>query len=79
MIHVAICDDDKALTKNLAQLLRDIAAGQGIDVDCELFFDGSRLIRAITEQQMCFDLIYLDIDTGRNYSVQTLSASFPSR
>lgn len=62
MIHVAICDDDKTLTKNIAQLLRVTAAGQGIDVDCKLFFDGSGLIRAITEQRMCFDLIYLDIE-----------------
>lgn len=62
MIHVAICDDDKTFTKSIAQLLRVAAAGQGIDIDYELFFDGSELVRAITEQQMCFDLIYLDIE-----------------
>lgn len=62
MIHVAICDDDKELTKNLAQLLRVTADRQDIDVDCDLFFDGSELIRAITKQQTCFDLIYLDIE-----------------
>lgn len=62
MIQVAICDDDKALTKNIEQLLRVTAARQNIDIDCELFFDGSRLVRAITEQQMYFDLIYLDIE-----------------
>lgn len=62
MIHVAVCDDDKAFTKSIAQLLHVTAARQGIDIDCELFFDGSGLIRAITEQQMGFDLIYLDIE-----------------
>lgn len=62
MIQVAICDDDKALTKNIEQLLRVIAARQNIDIECELFFDGSKLVRAITEQQMYFDLIYLDIE-----------------
>ena len=32
MIQVAICDDDKALTKNIEQLLRVTAARQNIDI-----------------------------------------------
>ncbi len=62
MIHVAICDDDKALTKSLAQLLRTTASEQGVDITCELFFEGSELIRFVIEQHMYFDLIYLDIE-----------------
>lgn len=62
MINIAICDDDRALTGVVEQLLRGIASEQGIDIGCEVFFDGSALIGAVMEQRMCFDLIYLDIE-----------------
>lgn len=62
MINIAICDDDKAFTGIVEQLLRRTTAAWEIDINCEVFFDGSALVQAITEQQMCFDLIYLDIE-----------------
>lgn len=62
MINIAICDDDEALTGIVEQLLRRIAASQGIDIGCEVFFDGSSLIKTVTEQRMYFDLVYLDIE-----------------
>lgn len=62
MINIAICDDDRPLTGIIEQLLHKTASEQGVDISCEVFFDGSALIRAVTEQQMCFDLIYLDIE-----------------
>lgn len=61
MINIAICDDDRPLTKNVERLLREIASEQGIDISCEKFHDGSDLIGAVTEQRMYFDLVYLDI------------------
>ncbi len=62
MINIAICDDDKTLTGVVEQLLYRLAAEHGIDIRCGVFFDGSSLIRAVTEQGMCFDLVYLDIE-----------------
>lgn len=62
MISIAICDDDKALTGVVEELLRRIAAEHGIDVVCEVFFDGVSLIKAVVEQRMYFDLVYLDIE-----------------
>lgn len=62
MINIAICDDDRALTGVVEQFLRGIASEQGIDIGCEVFFDGSALVGAVREQRMCFDLIYLDIE-----------------
>ena len=62
MINIAICDDDKAFTGIVERLLRQIAAEQGVEVNCEVFFDGSAIVKAVMEQQMCFDLIYLDIE-----------------
>lgn len=62
MISIAICDDDQALTGVVEQLLRRIAAEYGKDIVCEAFFDGISLIKAVTEQRMCFDLVYLDIE-----------------
>lgn len=62
MINIAICDDDKAFTGIVEQLLRRIAAERGLDINCEVFFDGSAIVKAVTKHQMCFDLIYLDIE-----------------
>lgn len=61
MINIAICDDDRPLTKNVERLLHEFASELGIDISCEMFHDGSDLIGAVIEQQMYFDLVYLDI------------------
>lgn len=62
MISIAICDDDPAVTGSVERLLCRIASEQGIAVSCEPFHDGSGLIRAVTEQGLYFDLVYLDIE-----------------
>lgn len=62
MINIAICDDDRAFTENVEQLLLRMAAEQGIAISCEVFHDGSDLIGAVVEQGMYFDLVYLDIE-----------------
>ncbi len=61
MINIAICDDDRPLTKNVVRLLQKISSEQGIDISCERFHDGSDLIKAVMERRMYFDLVYLDI------------------
>lgn len=71
MIHIAICDDDRPLTGIVEQFLLRIAAEHGIDVRCEVFFDGSSLLRALTEQRLGVDLIYLDIEMGAMNGIQT--------
>ena len=74
MIHIAICDDDRPMTGLVEQLLRRTAAEQGMEINCEVFFDGTSLLKAATEQQMCFDLIYLDIEMGDMNGIHTALA-----
>lgn len=74
MINIAICDDDRPFTGIVEQLLRRIADEQGLDINCEVFFDGSDIVRAVTEQQMYFDLIYLDIEMKDMDGVNTALA-----
>lgn len=74
MINIAICDDDRPLTKNIEVLLRKIASEQGIDIACEMFFDGSDLIAAVREQRIYFDLVYLDIKMGDMDGIHTALA-----
>lgn len=62
MINIAICDDDRAFTETVEQLLCRIASEQGIAISCEVFHYGSDLIGSVMEQRMCFDLVYLDIE-----------------
>lgn len=73
-MNIAICDDDRPLTGNVEKLLHDAASEQGIDVNCEIFFDGSSLIKAVTERQMRFDLVYLDIEMEDMNGIQTALA-----
>lgn len=74
MINIAICDDDKPLTGIVEQLLHQTASEQGIEINCEVFFDGSTLVKAVTEQQMCFDLVYLDIEMDAMDGIHTAQA-----
>lgn len=74
MINIAICDDDKPLTGVVECLLHKNAAEQGVDICCEVFFDGFALINAVTEQRMCFDLVYLDIEMENLDGIHTAQA-----
>lgn len=60
MIRAAICDD-VVLTVAIEKKLDDIATEQNISIDCEVFFDGSTLVKNI-QQGSFYDLIYLDIE-----------------
>lgn len=71
MVNIAICDDDMLFGGGVEQLLYDVAAEYGVDISCDVFSDGSALIQAFTEQQMCFDLIYLDIEMVHMDGIRT--------
>lgn len=71
MINIAICDDDRSQAESVEQLLHSIAASQGIDIGCKVFFDGSELIGAVMEQQMYFDLVYLNIEMASMDGIHT--------
>lgn len=74
MINIAICDDDRPFAESIERLLRVTAFRQGIDIGCEVFFDGSELVRAVMEQRMCFDLVYLDIEMEELDGIHTALA-----
>lgn len=62
MINIAICDDDRQFTETMVQLLYQTAAEQNIQISCDTFFDGFSMVKAATEEQIYFDLIYLDVE-----------------
>lgn len=74
MISIAICDDERMFAESVEQLLCRTASGQGIPISCEVFYDGSDLIGAVTEQGMCFDLVYLDIEMAGLDGIRTALA-----
>lgn len=61
MINIAICDDDVALTTEVEEMLCSIGQEQNLKIGCDVFFDGSTLLRSIS-QGVCYDLIYLDVE-----------------
>lgn len=63
MINIAVCDDDRPFARSMVRLLHKIAAEQDIQISCDTFFDGSSMVKAAMEEQVCFDLVYLDVET----------------
>lgn len=61
MINIAICDDDVAMTTVMEEKLYAIANEQSVKINCDVFFDGSTLVKNI-EERTYYDLIYLDIE-----------------
>lgn len=59
MLHIAICDDDKELRKNLKNMIQKSVHGQEIMI--ESYKDGETLLKE-TERGSFFDIVFLDIE-----------------
>ncbi|MCM1416756.1 MAG: LytTR family DNA-binding domain-containing protein [bacterium] len=62
MLNIAICDDDRQFTVTLSQLLHQTAAELDIRISCDTFYNGTSLVKAAVDDQICYDLIYLDVE-----------------
>ena len=70
MINIAICDDDVYMTANIEQMLQEIGKEQHIQVNCDVFFDGSALLESLLGGS-CYDLLYLDIEMEQLDGIDT--------
>lgn len=70
MIQVAICDDDVLFTGVLEKLLKEEALSKGIEIEIDVFFDGTMLEKYVC-QGNSFDLIYLDIEMVHKNGIET--------
>jgi len=61
MIRIGICDDELFMTTDIEKRLLDISEKIGIQLETEVFFDGTTLLRAVKEG-LQFDILYLDIE-----------------
>lgn len=81
MINIAICDDNKATTSLIEDLITEIADNQNIPASCDVFFDGTTLLKHISEGTY-YDLIYLDIEmkymNGIDAATQLRTMNIPS-
>ncbi len=69
MINIAICDDDKATTFLIEEMIYNLASQQHIKVGCAVFFDGSTLVKNI-RQGAYYDLIYLGIEMKKTDGIR---------
>ena len=60
-MHIALCDDEAIFRDDLASILDKIAFQQNIDFTIDRYTCGEALLTALTEQDKCYDLIFLDI------------------
>lgn len=68
MINVAICDDEISITSRIENQLRDIANKNFIEIDTEVFWDGSKLVEAIKNYEY-FDIIFMDIEMDQDNGI----------
>lgn len=61
MLNIALCDDNVQETGKVDMLLRKIAKRDFLDIEIEVFFDGSTLVESVENGQY-FDIIFLDIE-----------------
>ncbi|MCM1083506.1 MAG: LytTR family DNA-binding domain-containing protein [Clostridium sp.] len=62
MLNVAICDDEIEEIERLEGILETISLQQGIRVDVEDFMSGEALLKQMEENNVRYDLIFLDIE-----------------
>ncbi len=61
MINIAVCDDDLIYASGIETLLVNISKSRKLDLNIEVYSDGSELWNAICNGEK-FDIIYLDIE-----------------
>ncbi|MBQ9989334.1 MAG: response regulator transcription factor [Lachnospiraceae bacterium] len=69
MIRVAICDDNVAIASQIENEICGIAESYRMKVECEIFFDGVRLLEKLQAGEH-FDLLYLDIEMPEQNGVE---------
>ncbi|MBQ3514394.1 MAG: response regulator transcription factor [Lachnospiraceae bacterium] len=71
MIKIAICDDEFKFTSKLDELLNEIARKKGIRIEIDVYFDGFHLVEAIEKNNICYDIIFLDIEMNHMNGLET--------
>lgn len=61
VLHIAICDDEKALCSQFEEMLLRIGRESGEQLDIDVFFSGEELYKFLN-QKVQYDIIYLDIE-----------------
>lgn len=70
MFRIAVCDDSCLCTSEIENLLFEIAAGKGMDLEVDVFFDGRELEKSVNQGDL-FDIIYLDLEMEKRTGIET--------
>lgn len=70
MLKIAICDDNLPITSEIESLLLDIQKEQNLQMDLDIYFDGTPLYNHISAGNN-YDLIYLDIEMAELDGIKT--------
>lgn len=62
MLNVAICDDEMDEIEKLEGILENISSQHGIHVELEDFLSGEKLLKQMEQNNIRYDLIFLDIE-----------------
>lgn len=68
MLEIAVCDDEILTASNIEKMIENLAGKDAIDVNIDIFYDGSTLVNHINQGKR-YDIIYLDIEMAKQNGV----------
>lgn len=71
MLKIAICDDEIDFTAKIESIIEDVARENGIQIDIDVFFNGLTLLKNIKNNNVRYDIIFLDIEMENMDGLET--------
>lgn len=68
MLEIAICDDERLITRKIERMLENIVQNIMIEINTDVFYDGNTLVDHINRGKR-YDIIYLDIEMEKQNGV----------
>lgn len=68
MLEIAVCDDEIITTSDIEKMLEKVSKKFGIEVNIDIFYDGSTLVEYINKGKK-YDIIYMDIEMEKQNGV----------
>lgn len=71
MYKIAICDDEELQSTPLEKMIDTYMINQGLEVDIDIYSSGESLLRGIRNQEIVYQMIFLDIEMDGINGIET--------
>lgn len=71
MLKIAVCDDEKNVTSEIEEKIYSVSTKLNVIVEVDVFFDGKTFVDYMINQNVLYDIIYIDIEMEGQNGVDT--------